>query len=270
VNYFKRSVSESRVAFASFFLIGLLTSGAAAQAANEQGWYLEQVSRLNGRHKLYISTNAVKSVNVSGGFSYLSHAPDWKVIIFNDRAQTYFDTTLDALQGESAVALYAPHRVDLEYGVWSKGADSTLQLGGKEVKTSHYEMTETKAVQPKQTSKFDVPYLRGVSRADYWELRDSVLPEHISALLRRIYVYPKRHGIPVQMYWLNLQRAPKYALETTKIVQQKLPADTFSAPKNYKRVANELLVYTTPSSNEAMEGFETWLGVPEKKKTTGK
>ena len=68
---------------------------APAAQSDDRGWVLTQKSQTLGDQYVYISPNGLKCVNPKAGFAMVTCAPDWNIVMFNDKTRVFFATTLE-------------------------------------------------------------------------------------------------------------------------------------------------------------------------------
>lgn len=68
--------------------LAFAVAGPAARA-DEQGWVLTQKSQNLGDQYVYISASGLKCVNPKAGFAMVTRAPDWNIVMFNDKTRVF-------------------------------------------------------------------------------------------------------------------------------------------------------------------------------------
>jgi hypothetical protein len=101
-----------------------LAFGTAAAALADQGWVLTQRSTKMGDQYLYISDQGLKLSNPKAGFNLVSHAPNWDIVLYNEKTKCFYETTADRyrqqLMSRSADG-------DFKNSVWARSGETTIE-----------------------------------------------------------------------------------------------------------------------------------------------
>src|SRR5688572_22969730 len=77
---------------------GLLCAPPQAAQADEQGWGLALKSPHLGMLYLYVTTQGFALVYPKTGAKFVMHAPNWKVVMYNDKTKTYYVESMEDLK----------------------------------------------------------------------------------------------------------------------------------------------------------------------------
>ncbi len=219
--------------------LSLLTSLAAAilliisldTKAHAQGseWVLKQNSAYSGAQTIYLnSTQGCKLT--TKGFSTLMVAPNWRVMLSNDRARSYCDMSFD-----DWVKKFSASGPDMKGAPIRRGTAGTV--GG--ARAQQY-FVDTKLADG-----------RMAPMAEFWMCHDITAPSYVNYAITKLTGIPNMQGMPVRIYKYNIRDGSKtVALDTMSCQRTKLPAGVLQPPAGFQRVADEMDLVMADDSGE--------------------
>jgi hypothetical protein len=219
---------------------GLLCAPIQPAQADEQGWGLALKSPHLGMLYLYVTTQGFALVYPKTGAKFVMHAPNWKVVMYNDKTKTYYVESMEDLK---------------QYG---KGKTA------QELKT-HAKLNSTrKGVVGKIADKNAIQYFinassnSGPKQVEAWITNDIHPPDQLGLLLGKLFDvdtsnFPK--GLPLKVKIADDSGKKDTLYETLKIDPQVIKSASFTYPANYKHVNSELEVAVDEASRRKMESI---------------
>lgn len=232
-------------------LSAVCPSFSAAQA-DDKGWVLTQKSTTLGDQYVYISSNGLKCVNPRAGFALVTHAPDWNVVLFNDKTKVYFETTLDKWKQQlSNRGLSSP----MSGKSWSKGGSA--QIAG--LKATEYVMrggatTFQMAVRSAQHARQVT-----IQGANYFVSDEITVPPKLADLLSTAYGLPPTQNVPLRLNCVESGR-PRVLLDTYHMELSAIPISYFQCPQGYKPVKSDAEVMMTDDQRQMIEDMTKEMG----------
>lgn len=241
-----------RRAAGCFLLLGFLTwqmEGIAA-APSIKGWVLQQDNPHTGVWSVYLSSAGMAAVNKKIGCTLVTKAPQWNVVMYNDKTKVYFLSPLSEWKGASL-----------------KGPTSTKAGSNSSMKQSAYKsMIGGMEKKPKKLKEGNIlghtasQYLTdnlastGLKKVEFWVTPDVQAPPELKQVFSKIYGVglSSMSGLPLVVSYIdeNGKRTPVFT--TTKIEGKQIPLSEFSYPSSYKRVDSEIAVLMDEKGREAM------------------
>lgn len=235
---------------------------APGNAATESGWILEQKSKVSGEHQIYFSPTRIKSVNRLSRLTMYTSAPDWKIVILNDVAKTYWITDVAHLIGTPSARVFTGLRLDMTNGRWfTRPANDML-----EQKTiAHYLYRKPAYLGPMQKSTvFEIAHVTGVTSAVSYCLVAAPMSDSMSKFVSQIYAVAPLHEFPLRVMYKDAQGIEVASLLTKSIRPTKIKDSLFAIPPGYKKAKDENAVYEDERSKKAMQESFEWLGEVDK------
>lgn len=233
------------VSFATFFVTLSVLPG----SAQEKGWVLTQKSTTLGDQYVYISPSGLKCVNPKAGFALVTHAPEWNIVLFNDKTRVYYQTTLDKWKQQlNARGLSS----DMANKQWTRGSGGNIAG----LKATQYVMrgggtlAHTANGKTKRTT---------VSSADYWVSDEIQVPPRLADLLAAAYGLPTTSNVPLRLD-ANDGRSNKCMLDTYRMQSSALPISFFQAPGGYKLVSSDAEVMMNDEQKQMIEDMSKEMG----------
>jgi hypothetical protein len=221
----------------------LLLCGAPNSLADEQGWGMLVRSPQIGLVYVYITPQGFAIVIPKTGAKFVTHAPDWKVVLYNDKTQLYFQERISDLQ---TVAKGNPRA--------QKALKKTSMQGAKEGRT----IATPWGI--KETEYFIQTYSPETGRktANAWITRDIETPPQFLDTMSKIFnmdtsSFPP--GMPLKVELPDESRDHRVIFETLKCERQTIHSASFTYPPHYKRANSELAVIVDEQSRKKMEAI---------------
>lgn len=234
-----------------FVVVGLsLLSAAPASHADDKGWILTQKSSTLGDQYVYISPSGLKCVNPRAGFAMVTKAPDWNIVMFNDKTRCYFQTTLDSYKRTLAQRGLTN---DLANRQWARGQSNTIagMKATQFVMRGGGTVTRVNARGRAKTST--------VSAADYWVSDEITVPPRLGDLLSSAYGLPTTQNVPLRLEYTDA-RGPKNMLDTYRMQVASIPTNYFDCPSGYKAVQSDAEVMMNDEQKQMIEDMSREMG----------
>lgn len=240
---FDRLLLSTRIlrALPALVSTGVLAASAAPQtapapkAAGGDGYRLTQQSKFFGMSTVYLTNAAMRVYDLKSGMNIVSKAPDWKVVMFNEKAKTRYETPLrDARCYMTKTLMVFMGRDFTKFPLNKKG---TVQFRGLEAHkfASPHNFAEQQ-MKARQSGTVAATTVRSV---DFTAAELKPLPAQEGTLLSKIYGIPDTQMIPLQCVFTYVDNDLKTVLNTVRMERLKVPASTFEVPKGYKLVKTE-------------------------------
>ena len=224
-----------------------------ASAPNVKGWCLLQDNPHTGQWNVYLSSAGMAAVNKKMGCTLVTKAPQWNVVMYNDKTKVYFLSPLSEWKGASIKASQGKTGKQQAYKAMlvekkpKKLKDGTI-LGHK---ASQY-LTDNLAS-------------TGLKKVEFWVTPDVQAPPELKQVFSKIYGVglSSMSGLPLKVSYIdeNGKRTPVF--ETKKIDPQIIPLQSFTYPASYKRVDSEIAVLMDEKGREAMASIMDDIGEGE-------
>ena len=243
-----QAVSGFRAVWLAAFLFVL---SAPSTLADDKGWVLTQKSSQLGDQYVYISPSGLKCVNPRAGFAMVTKAPDWNIIMYNDKTRVYYQTTLDNYKRTLASRGLTS---DLANRQWSRG--QTNNIAG--LKATQYVMRGGGTISH-QTAKGKIR-TSTVSAADYWVSDDITVPPRLGDLLSSAYGLPTTQNVPLRLEMTDA-KGSKRMLETYRMqALATIPSNYFECPGGYKAVQSDAEVMMNDEQKQMIEDMSREMG----------
>lgn len=226
---------------------------AIAGVPNVKGWCLLQDNPHTGQWNVYLSPAGMAAVNKKMGCTLVTKAPQWNVVMYNDKTKVYFLSPLSEWKGASIKASQGKAGKQQAYKAMlvekkpKKLKDGTI-LGHK---ASQY-LTDNLAS-------------TGLKKVEFWVTPDVQAPPELKQVFSKIYGVglSSMSGLPLKVSYIdeNGKRTPVF--ETKKIDPQIIPLQSFTYPASYKRVDSEIAVLMDEKGREAMASIMDDIGEGE-------
>jgi hypothetical protein len=210
--------------------------------ADEQGWVLTQKSQNLGDQYVYISPSGLKCVNPKAGFAMVTRAPDWNIVMFNDKTKVFFATTLDKYKRDLEAHGFTNSMSDK---TWSKSG-STGNIAG--LKATQYVMTGSGSNLQRAMGK----QASSLTAADYWVSNDIAVPQRLSALLATAYGLPPTGNVPLRLDTTDA-KGNRRLLDTYRMTPSAIPVSYFSCPAGYRQVQSDAEVMMTAEQKQMID-----------------
>lgn len=209
-----------------------------------KGWFLLQDNPHTGEWKVYLSEKGIVSMNQRMGCTLVAAAPDWNIVMFNDKTKTYFLSPFTEWKGaQSSLKSSAKTRQ-----AYSRATSSLIEKTPKLLKE------ETILGHHANLYLTDNLVTTGLKKVEFSITPDIQVPIQLQQIFAKIYGFglTKLHGLPLKVSYIdeNGKRSPVF--DTRSIRTQNIPLKYFSYPTTYKRVDSEIAVLMDQKGREAM------------------
>lgn len=218
-----------------------LSSLAQPVQADEQGWVLTQKSQNLGDQYVYISPSGLKCVNPKAGFAMVTRAPDWNIVMFNDKTRLFFATTLDKYKRDLEAHGFTSSMSD---NSWSKSGSGSIAG----LRATQYVMTGSGANLRRAVGKRS----SNLSAADYWVSNDITVPPKLSELLATAYGLPPTGNVPLRLNTTDA-KGSRRLLDTYRMQTSPIPISYYSCPAGYRQVTSEAEVMMTAEQKQMID-----------------
>ncbi|HEY9792980.1 MAG TPA: hypothetical protein V6D22_21440 [Candidatus Obscuribacterales bacterium] len=213
--------------------------------ADEPGWGLMVKSPHVGILYLYITKDGFAIVIKETGAKFVTHSPEWRVVMYNDNSKVYYVERLSDLQ------------VISKNGKTRKSAEMIKQAGGS-VRVGR---SETIGGLPATQYFINTVSPEGGTReAEIWITKSIVPPTQLHDTLRKIFNIDTRksgipEGLPLRVKMADEGGKRELIYDTVNAQKQTIHTASFSYPATYKRVDSELAVLMDEKSRKKMESI---------------
>jgi hypothetical protein len=223
-----------------------------AAAPSVKGWVLQQDNPHTGVWNVFLSSAGMAAVNKKMGCTLVTKAPQWNVVMYNDKTKVYFLSPLSEWKGASLKAATG------KTGAKGQQAYKSMLVEKKPKKLEEGEILGHKA------SKYLTDNLAstGLKKVEFWVTPDVQAPPELKQVFSKIYGVglSSMQGLPLRVSYIdeNGKRTPVFT--TTKIDSQQIPLSNFTYPSSYKRVDSEIAVLMDEKGREAMASIMDDMG----------
>jgi hypothetical protein len=213
--------------------------------AQEPGWGLLIKSPHVGIVYLYITNDGFALVVKETGAKFVTHAPDWKLVMYNDKTQVYYVERLQDLQNVTN----------------SRGKKVSEVAKRATVQNAKAGKTEVIAGLPATQYLINTYSPDGGERqAEVWITKSITPPVQLHKTFEKIFnidmssgSFPK--GMPLRIKVSDDAGKRDTLYDTLNCQHQMIHTASFSYPKNYKPVDSELAVLMDEKSRQKMESI---------------
>ena len=239
---------------ASLFLgLGFLSWQLQVFAAgpNVKGWVLQQDNPHTGMWNVYLSSAGMAAVNKKMGCTLVTKAPQWNVVMYNDKTKVYFLSPLSEWKGASLKAASGKNAN-------KQAAYKSMLVEKKPKKLKEGTILGHKASQYLTDNLAST----GLKKVEFWVTPDVQAPPELKQVFSKIYGVglSSMAGLPLKVSYIdeNGKRTPVFT--TTKIEGKQIPLANFTYPSSYKRVDSEIAVLMDEKGREAMASIMDDIG----------
>ncbi|MBX9686856.1 MAG: hypothetical protein K2X27_09155 [Candidatus Obscuribacterales bacterium] len=227
-----------------------------AAGPNIKGWVLQQDNPHTGQWSVYLSSAGMAAVNKKMGCTLVTKAPQWNVVMYNDKTKVYFLSPLSEWKGASIKS--------------ATGSSKSASAASKQAayKSMLVEKKPKKLKDDKILGHRASQYLTdnlastGLKKVEFWVTPDVQAPPELKQVFSKIYGVglTSMSGLPLKVSYIdeNGKRTPVFT--TTKIEDKAIPLSNFTYPSSYKRVDSEIAVLMDEKGREAMASIMDDIG----------
>lgn len=244
-----RNGDPMRFIWSAMAVVLLSCGGALPVVAQDAGWVLTQKSASLGDQYVYISPNGMKCVNPRIGFAIVTHAPDWRLVMYNEKTKVFYQTTIDRWRQEmDERGLHG----QLQGSKWKKGARG--QVG--DLKATQYLMVGAPELGRLPNGKLRKSKVTG---AEYWISDDIQVPSRLSELLSTAYGLPATQSVPLRLSVAE-KDGNKNLLNTYRMQKTGIPVSYFECPQGFTQVQTDAEVMMTDEQRQLVDDMAKQLG----------
>lgn len=228
---------------------------AASKGVSVKGWELLQDNPHTGEWHVFLSNFGMAAVNKKMGCTLVAKAPDWNIVMYNDKTKVYFLSPLSEWKGaQSSLKSSAKTRQ-----AYSRATSSLIEKPPKKLKDE--------MILGHKTTLYltDNLVTTGLKKVEFSITPDIQVPMQLQQIFAKIYGVglTKLKGLPLKVSYIdeNGKRSPVF--DTRRIQPQMIPMEHFSYPADYKRVDSEIAVLMDEKGREAMASIMDDLGEGE-------
>ncbi|HEY9719420.1 MAG TPA: hypothetical protein V6C69_18220 [Trichormus sp.] len=215
-------------------------------AASLNGFKLTQTSKSLGTQDVYVSPLGIKVINQRMGRGMVCCPPDWKVINWSTRTNTY------AVEDYKKWKPYLTMGEQVFNGYDIRDVSFASPIAGTVAKypATTYKSTDTfsKQMLYKRDHRLipgGAPLVVTMDCAD-----EPPLPSQIGEIMERQYQSPHLKGIPLRMVFLTLNRETSVELDTSSLTPVQLTKADYVFPKNLRQVQSDQQLNRAPSNED--------------------
>ncbi len=226
-------------------ILGMLVNPMLSAKADEPGHGMILNSPHVGLLYLYVTQGGIAVVFPKTGAKIVLHAPQWKVVMYNDKSKVYYVESIDDMTN---LDTRSKNHGGMAAQIARRANSNSIRKG----KTA--EIAKLTATQYLIHTMSD----SGPKLAETWITTDFTPPKQLIDLLGKLFRietsnFPK--GMPLRVKLSDDAGKRDLIFETLKCEAQQIKSASFSYPTNYKRVDNEIAVLVDEASRKKMESI---------------
>ncbi len=198
----------------SLVLVGLTPQAAVA---DDQGWVLTQRSANFGDMYVYVSPTGFKCHNPKAGVCFMTKAPDWNVVFYNEKTKLYYEAPFARWSKEVEAQISNARTKAMAAGRWSRATEANIAG----LKASGYGM------QPSKTTS-------DLKNAKYFVADQIKVPPVIASMLAKVYGLPPMQNVPLRLNYSTTDGAAVSALDTYYAKACAIPSTYYNQPQGYR------------------------------------
>ena len=180
----------------------------------------------------------------------VTKAPDWNIVMFNDKTRCYYQTTLDSYKRTLAQRGLTS---DLANRQWARGQSNTIAG----MRATQFVMRGGGPIT--RMGSNGKPKTSTVSAADYWVSDEITVPARLGDLLASAYGLPTTQYVPLRLEYTDA-KGPKRMLETYRMQATPIPPTYFQCPGGYKLVQSDAEVMMNDEQKQMIEDMSREMG----------
>lgn len=192
------------------------------------------------------------AVNKKMGCTLVTKAPQWNVVMYNDKTKVYFLSPLSEWKGASLKAASSKN------GSKTASFSKTMLVEKKPKKLQDGKILGHKASQYLTDNLAST----GLKKVEFWVTPDVQAPPELKTVFSKIYGVglSSMAGLPLKVSYIdeNGKRTPVF--DTKEIEDKLIPLANFTYPSSYKRVDSEIAVLMDEKGREAMSSIMDDIG----------
>ena len=244
-----------RQAAVSLLVLGALIApspSAMGGGAKISGWVLQQEQPHTGVWRIYLAPAGMAAVNDKMGCTLVTKAPQWNVVMYNDKTKVYFLSPLSEWNGASL------KNASVKTGKEKQQLYKAMLVEKKPKKLKDGTILGHKASQYLTDNLAST----GLKKVEFWVTPDVQAPPELKQVFSKIYGVglSSMAGLPLRVSYIdeNGKRTPVF--DTKSVLKQDIPLSSFTYPSTYKRVDSEIAVLMDQKGREAMASIMDDIG----------
>lgn len=226
-------------------VLAVLINPTLAVKADEPGHGMILNSPHAGMLYLYVTANGIALVFPKTGAKIVLHAPNWKVVMYNDKSKVYYIESMEEVSNLDSRGNKHGHGAS----ALARHASANTIRKGKEMMIANMHATQYLI----HTMSDSGPKL-----AETWITQDFMPPPQLIELLGKLFRietqnFPK--GMPLKVKLSDDAGKRDLIFDTLKCEAQNIKSASFNYPPGYKRVDNEIAVLVDEASRKKMESI---------------
>jgi hypothetical protein len=213
--------------------------------ADEQGWGLMIKSPHVGILYLYITNEGFAIVIKETGAKFVTHAPEWRVVMYNDKSQVYYVERLSDLQ------------------VLSKSPKGKKQQEMMRAASGRVRVGRSEVIGGLPATQYFINTISpegGAREAEVWITRSIVPPAKLHETMQKLFNIDVRdkgipEGLPIRVKMADEGGKREMIMDTINAQRQMIRTASFTYPTTYKKVDSELAVLMDEKSRKKMESI---------------
>src|SRR6185437_2940312 len=207
-------------------LVGAIFAPSQPAKADEQGWGMVMRGPESGVMYLYVTSEGFALVMKQTGATFVSHAPDWRMVMYNDTSHVYYTEPLDNFNLTPDGQQAAKHTTQ------NSQVEGTTTMAGLPV--TRYLVTTT-------SQEY------GSKDSEVWATTSINAPEQLKRTFRKVFSVDMGSGLSFKGWPLKITSTsrtghPYLVYETISAQRQMIHTASFTYPASYRRVDNEMAV----------------------------
>lgn len=230
-------------------LVALVDTSVFAQSI--KGWRLQQDNPHTGIWEVYLTSGGMAAVNEKLNCTLVTRAPQWNVVMYNNKTKVYFMAPLSEWNGMSIKG--QSNNFNQTYG---RAQSVLVERPPKKIKDGKilgYKASEYLTDNLAST---------GLKKVEFWITPEIQAPSQLKHMFSKIYGVglSKMTGLPLEVSYIdeNGKRTPVFT--TRKVAAAQIRLQSFIFPSSYKRVDSEIAVLMDEKGREAMASIMDDLG----------
>jgi hypothetical protein len=205
--------------------------------ANEPGWRVTQLDEMCGKSIGYISPSGAKFVYKNQGYTFVTGAPEWKAVIYNEKSKIYFKTTIKNYLEELSRSTVVSGIHDVDPTLWVKAGPCMLE-GRRCVKYVYHAKKPNAAVKT----------------AECWFCEEIPDSPQVSEFIARLDLIPPLRCLPLRLVHHFVEGDSGHVvIRTFSCEKIAIPSDCYSYPKDFRLASNIMQVAMGDLGKEMIE-----------------
>ena len=212
----------------------------------QAGYELDQITSLNGKYKVTVSHDAVRVDQLSYGYSFISRAPLWDVIVFRQDSKKYAQLSYKEWLNTNQVLVSTLWTMELKKPISSRHFEQNGQgyiayiFPNTEATGGYFRGDRGDDAKDLQNNRGEVTCL------------DFPADVHAGSVAGRAIGLPQLVGVPVQATRKSA-RLSSWTLRTVKTKRSEIAAQVFTLPAGYTKVPFHRNLFSSTKQKEDVD-----------------